>query len=428
MSLADWPALSGWNLDRSQPGLRTERAVWGKVQGIGAGFRWIARSLGFGRDPGGEAPDLERRLRAGSEDRPRRACAWRVLPGRYLAVVFYPSRARDAAGRGEMLERQILEWRPVLGLPPALAALALLPEAAILDDDVWWGRQLAAPWTDPAFSLPIAPGDCPSIELDPGRIGQTLESGIAELAARVGPEALRDLYADLIAGTRPALLRGLDGPLGPEALAALLVPLPPPLAERLSLLGWVPGARLEPADLASSWDLAVAGRQAQDLGDPSRSPPALGFRQPRRGPWPGRAARGRLIGARSGAARRAGSPTPASGTRLGARAGPDRRPARRARRLRRRPRAALPGSGAAAPPAARRPPAAPRAGRTRGSPLMSLGRPRRRRTPGAGRSPPTGNSRSTSCAPALFISCLTPKPWPGSDCLGTPIAPRSCSP
>lgn len=253
MSLGAWPALEGWTVGAAPAGLRTERAVWGKVQGIGAGFRWIARSAGFGS----EAPDLERRLRAGREDRPLRACAWRALPERSLAVVIYPSRARDAAGRGGFLERQVLEWRPLPGIPPALAALVLLPAAAGLDDAIWWGRQSVGPWEDPAFALPIAPADCPALDLDPERIASALERGIAELTGRVGPERLRDLYADLLAGIRPALLAGLDAPLGPEALAALLLPLPSALAGRLSLLGGLPGTRLEPADLADNWDLAV---------------------------------------------------------------------------------------------------------------------------------------------------------------------------
>lgn len=269
MTLPDWPALRG----AAPPpwGLRCEHAIWGKVQGGAAEYRWLARTPSFGAGIG----DPTRTLRVGTEDSPVRVPGWRALPERFLAVAYYPSRAQDAAGRGESLERQVLEWRPDPTVPPALAALALLPAAAGLDDLLWWDRRHLGHWGDPGYTLPLEALELG--DLGPEWLAAACEGGIAELAGRLGREGLRDIYAQILAGLRPARLTLPDGPLGPLALAALLLPLPAQTATRLSLVGWVPAEAPDPADLAGNWDLVVTQpglawlRVARDRADLERA-------------------------------------------------------------------------------------------------------------------------------------------------------------
>jgi len=249
MTLPAWPALRGaapppWNLS-------CERAIWGKTQVGPPEFRWLARSPGFAAGAG----DPARALRLGAEDRPARTSGWRALGPGYLAAAYYPSRAQDAAGRGGFLERQVLAWRAFPGVPPPLAALALLPAAAGLEDRDWWDRQHLGRWADPGYALPLD-----ALELDglgPDWLTRAIGEGLDELGKRVTHECLRNLYAQLLSGVRPACLALPDGPLGPQALAALLLPLPPQAASALSLAGWVPTEVLDPGDLAGNWDCVV---------------------------------------------------------------------------------------------------------------------------------------------------------------------------
>lgn len=250
MTLPAWPALQGaapppWNLT-------CERAIWGKVHIGPPEFRWLARSPGFAA---AAAWDPARALRLGAEDRPARTPGWRALGPGYLAAAYYPSRAQDAAGRGGFLERQVLAWRACPGVPPPLAALALLPAATALDDRVWWDSQHLGRWDDPGYALPLEQLELG--ELGPVWLASAIDEGVEELSRRVTHEWLRDLYAQILSGVRPARLALPDGPLGPTALAALLLPLPPRAASALSLAGWVPAEGLDPRDLADNWDCVV---------------------------------------------------------------------------------------------------------------------------------------------------------------------------
>ena len=51
---------------------------------------------------------------------------WRTLADQCFALVSYPSRAIDTAGRSSFLEKQVLAWRRPIGIPAALGALLLL--------------------------------------------------------------------------------------------------------------------------------------------------------------------------------------------------------------------------------------------------------------------------------------------------------------
>ncbi len=270
-----WPALTGAALLAGTE-IHCEIGIWGKVHRQASDYRWIARGGGFG----GQLPDLNRRLRIGGEDRAVRTIGWRApwMPGGrdYFAIGAYPSRATDAWGRSAVLEKLVLHWRrPAPEFPAALAALALLPAAALGDDRLWWDRVDEGDWQRPDYALPIWPEDCPPVRIDRAGLESVIETGIDTLSRTLDPERLAAVYAGLLSGQRPVLLRGLESPLPPAALAALLLPLTPDQAARCSLAGWVPATLIDPDDLGINWDLAATGQSGpgpegmpeyQDLG------------------------------------------------------------------------------------------------------------------------------------------------------------------
>jgi hypothetical protein len=254
---ADWPALKLARLSAA-PAVEYERGVWGKVHGAASDFRWIARSPAFGL----ERSDLPRQLDLGSEDRPVHFQAWRNLGDRCYAVSAYPSRAMDAAGRSGFLEKQMLEWRMTPAIPAALAALLLLPLAARMTDHIWWDRAGDAPWSDRGAFLPIAAKEQRPFVVDEEQVSAAIERGRGALRELVALENLEMLYDQLLRGSRPAYLCGVRQPLPAEALAALLLPLPAELSERLSVAGWIPSTNSSLPDLGTRWDIVAGARQA----------------------------------------------------------------------------------------------------------------------------------------------------------------------
>jgi hypothetical protein len=238
-----------------------EQGIWGKVHGARSDFRWIAATRGFasiGRD-------LERELAVGIEDRPLRFPLWRAAAGIHLAGTCYPSRARDAAGRGGALEKHLLAWRTDRSIPAALAALLLLPRAAELDDGAWWGRAELSDWdADPRFVLDLGEGrEIPVAEEIAER---NLMEGIASLRTTLGEgaeAALAELFDGLLHNRRPFFLPVGETPLTPHALAVLLLPLNRERADHVSLAGWLPSSRPPSEGLGERWDLVAyrgAGR------------------------------------------------------------------------------------------------------------------------------------------------------------------------
>lgn len=252
--LPAWPAF---DLGGQTPPVRVgyERGVWGKLHGAPTDYRWIATSTGF--DPG--PLNLEKELELGSEDAPRRAVHWRTLGDRCLAMVTYPSRAADAAGRSSFLEKQVLVWRRPPETPAVLGALVLLPQVVQADDQVWWERQAQSRWTDGEDTLNLLPADHAPLPVSIVDLEATMARGIAELAAAVPVDTLTELYSHLLAGQRGIPLE-LPAPLGPEAVAALLLPLPRALADSLSLASWLPSQRIPDVDaLRRCWTLVLGG-------------------------------------------------------------------------------------------------------------------------------------------------------------------------
>lgn len=273
----DWPAL---DRDGQAPQrLAVEWAVWGKVHGAASDFRWIAHSPGS--DP--QARRLELELLLGTEDAPARAALWRALEDGFCAVSCYPSRALDAARRSGFLEKQLLLWRPPAGVPATLGALLLLPQVAQLTDRVWWDSSADSGWARSDFALVREPREAAPIAVTDETLQDRAEAGLASLRDAVGEEVvLAELYSALLAGQRPAVLAGLAGPLSPEAVAALLLPLPRSLADRLSVAGWLPSQSVNAESCRRLWDVLVCGRPPAAL----RSTPPVGVtEQGREAAW-----------------------------------------------------------------------------------------------------------------------------------------------
>lgn len=245
-----WPAL----LSEHRPAvIEYERGVWGKLHGARTDYRWIAQSDAFGRD----RPDLYRQLNLGGEDTPAHFFAWRNLGDRCEAVHAYPSRAIDAAGRRGFLEKQILEWRLPDGVPAALGAIVLLPHVAQMTDAIWWDRAASSADSPLEIHLPIFSTDHAPLRVDEDAIAIAIERGRQALRDALGFETLRAFYDQLLAAEKPALITGLQQPLPPEAIAALLLPLGRDVADRISIAGWIPTSRPVVADLAMRWDAIV---------------------------------------------------------------------------------------------------------------------------------------------------------------------------
>jgi len=248
-----WPALSGATLPSR---LSYERGVWGKLNGARADYKWIATTPSFTTGNGG----LEKELQLGSEDTPRKATHWRSLGEQGLAVACYPSRAVDASGRSSFLEKQVFAWQRRADVPAALGALALLPRVALMDAAIWWDRRTQSWSEDDDSTLILTPEDHEPLSVDLQELATTAATGLAELIRTVSEEALIHFYAHLLADHRGVSLGKLQAPLSPEALAALFLPLPRPLADRLSLAGWLPSQRIpDPAELRRCWNGTLGG-------------------------------------------------------------------------------------------------------------------------------------------------------------------------
>jgi hypothetical protein len=264
MDAMTWPALDlgGQELPSR---LTCERGVWGKVHGAATDFRWIAATANFEAQRTG----LERELALGAADVvDRPATLWRTVGDTSYAVAFYPSLARDASGRTGFLERQVLEWKRPPGVPAAAAALLLLPAVASLEATDWSEKRPQIVWSqdedvmdlDAAAPLPVSTS----------AIQEAIERGVAMLAEATTLDALTELYASLLAGGRAVTLKGLSAPLSPQAMAALLLPLPRDVADRISIAGWLPSSWLSPSgvdELRHCWDFVLGGATAIPVDD-----------------------------------------------------------------------------------------------------------------------------------------------------------------
>jgi hypothetical protein len=173
-----------------------------------------------------------------------------------MAVQYYPSRAFDAAGRPAGLERQILAPAPgaAQSIPPAALAFLLLPAAQKVDDTVWWDSWRDPRWSAMSHYLPIPEDEIKAEQLQ--NLDASFEQGLTELFDSVEADDLVAFYAQLLGGTRPAVLRIKTTVLSPLAMAALLLPLDRARTEELTIAGGVLSPSLDP-DRLRNWDAVV---------------------------------------------------------------------------------------------------------------------------------------------------------------------------
>jgi hypothetical protein len=227
MSLWEWPAMRGISA-RPESRFNCQRGIYGKVDNVKTDFRWIAVSTDFTRS----RKELHKRFNPGSERIPFIPLWW-LYEGRYYASSCYISAARDSAGR-QFIETQILEWEPPRDAPIALGALALLSSVATAPPVDWceWGSDPG--WRDETFVKPLP---TPQIKLTQAELEGAAERGLSDLRS-FSEKALLEFYRALLARRPPALLTGLEKPLSPHALAALLLPLRPDECATQSFAGW----------------------------------------------------------------------------------------------------------------------------------------------------------------------------------------------
>jgi hypothetical protein len=225
VSLWEWPALRGVD-PREESRFNCRRGIYGKVDNAGTDFRWIAASDGFTRSKN----ELHKVFNPGSQGVPRIPLWWR-FEGRYYAASGYISAGRDHAGR-EYLETQILEWDG--DAPIALAALALLSGAAASSPVEWSAWKDDPNWADDGYVRTIS--SC-QVKFAGTALEEAAERGLQDLRV-FGERALREFYRALLSRRTPAFLTGLEKPLSPAALAALLLPFRKDECGAFSLAGW----------------------------------------------------------------------------------------------------------------------------------------------------------------------------------------------
>jgi hypothetical protein len=244
-----WPALAADAGDLPSA-ISCERGIWGKVHTSPADFHWIATTPGFS----GPSRHFEHELPLGAEDAPVRATLWRVIGDLCHSVALVPSGAHDASGRTGFVEKHILEWRRPPNVPAAAGALLLLPAVAQFRAIDWSEPREEVRWSDDDIDAldPIPPL--------PLSIDAALAEGLRALTHATTEDALAQFYTSLLAGNRAVTLAGTTEPPPPEALAALLLPLPREIADTLSIAGWLPSTRVADGDeVRRCWNAVIGG-------------------------------------------------------------------------------------------------------------------------------------------------------------------------
>ena len=267
------PGWGGWPgaeiLGAARAPMEMERVIYGQVDGDRSPPRFVASTVSLLPD-GLEKLLLPRKVEFG-----RRASCWRRDGARSLAISLQPGRDTESVFTPGIVESHALVWTRTRGPEDhrvALRAAWLLHHADAREaEDDWWPHRDNPNWERPSFRirLPLV-GDAtrsPSDE-DLGRVMQLGLDGLSELARDSGGrKALVRLYCRLaareqdavLARRAPGVLSGLERPLAPASLAALLLPLPPDMAARMSLMGWVLADAEDPGWLANQWDIVVCG-------------------------------------------------------------------------------------------------------------------------------------------------------------------------
>jgi len=239
MSFNNWPAFVNFDMPDFDT-IEYEHGVWGKAHGARTDYRWLALTP----DADFKKNEIDYELSLGNESLPRLGFFWKYLNNKHYAVMTYPSRAEDADGRRDFLEKQILCLKSP-NFPAPLTAMLLFTKLFKYDESVWWEQRQSIDWDNEPDAF---------IEL-PSRQSSISTTGIIEKSF----EQLRDYFGDketLAQFYSNFIYSDATVPLPPLALAALLLPFPKNRAEELSIAGWFPSSTIKPEHF-KKWDMLV---------------------------------------------------------------------------------------------------------------------------------------------------------------------------
>ena len=261
--LRAWPGL-GQLPDGPAP-ITAERGVYGKMHNARTDARWIAHSPDL--DPVGRK--LEDQLYVGPLEFPASAVFWRALDrpaDGHLAMACKPARARDATGRSGIIERQVLQCRGQDRAPTAAVALELLPQVQGLPEGkTWWDQRTDERWEEIEHHITL---EAVTARVEGEALHAAVTDGLKELGRLFGEDRARlaAIYQRLLGrGSAAPLFVELAAPLGPEALAALMLPLPSQVVDRVSIAGWVLSLRATAERLQGNWDVVFCPAGAVGL-------------------------------------------------------------------------------------------------------------------------------------------------------------------
>ncbi|MCP4700575.1 MAG: hypothetical protein GY862_27540 [Gammaproteobacteria bacterium] len=250
-SIFSWPALEIFG--ELPEVLQYERGIWGKVHGASSDFRWIAVTPSFN----GQEKAIERRLQLGQGSTSTPIPLWHAIGNTCYAVHCYPSRAMDASARSDFLEKQMFEWRRPVEIPALLGALVLLPQVFKYKQEIWWETFSDPKWLESTYVLRLQQADYMPLPVSLETIRFAIEYGRKSLVEAMSEEMLCNFYAALLAGQKTVVLDEFKHVLQPEALTALLLPLPRDKADTLSMTGGLPSGRLDAEQLRQHWSILV---------------------------------------------------------------------------------------------------------------------------------------------------------------------------
>lgn len=240
-----WPALADLG-HRNRWRFNCAQGIWGRAATGAAAPSWLAASAGF--DPAAQARAAALLPNAG--DAPAPLWYWHSDRQGWQAGCVGPVPPGDTPDP----RCRVLDWpHPVAAptaVPTALVALALLP-------------RVAEPSAVPAGPLPVE-----NIWLDTDGVAALIATGIGALAGQLDFERLTAIYAAVLDG---APLIALPADLPASALAVLLLPLEPALAERISLYSRAPTSGPDPT--AQTSDSPGAASRIHLVGLPAKAPP-----------------------------------------------------------------------------------------------------------------------------------------------------------
>nr|VFK10228.1 MAG: hypothetical protein BECKLPF1236B_GA0070989_10138 [Candidatus Kentron sp. LPFa] len=255
----NWPALEGLPDDRIQ--LEYRIGVWSKAPGAASDYRWIAKTPEFVADD----RFIDDFYVSDTPERIGDTVLWKRTTEYFHAIHLYPSAARDSAGRSGIIERVFLQCL-VGKLPAAAVALLLLPKATKLGAELYQERLENIDWSDRKAYIELTENACPTLPLDHTDLPDVIKQGVEIVRAHFDLRKLGTFYASLLSEQRPCFFPDSNRTLSPEAVAALLLPLPRKLADEISLAPNIPEGHVDIAKLSEHWNVLPA-RFSKEITD-----------------------------------------------------------------------------------------------------------------------------------------------------------------